>query len=123
MAGVPKPTTVSTKQARIAMLAKQMPGTALHSLSHHVDLEWLRGAFRRTRKDGAVGLLDVVHGEPPALETGRPPERRKECRDQAVRSGRLRSAAARYSGSETRRYASSVPSIRTSFWSSRRAPS
>lgn len=47
---------ISTKQARIATLAKQMPGTAMRSLSHHMDLEWLREAFRRTRKDGAVGV-------------------------------------------------------------------
>jgi group II intron reverse transcriptase/maturase len=38
------------------MLAKQMPGTALRSLSHHMDLEWLREAYERTRKDGAVGV-------------------------------------------------------------------
>ena len=56
MAGQPRPITVSTKQERIATLAKQMPGTALCSLSHHMDLEWMREAFRRTRKDGAVGV-------------------------------------------------------------------
>jgi len=56
MAGTPRPGTVSTKQARIAALAKQMPGTALTSLSHHMDLAWLREAYRRTRKDGAVGV-------------------------------------------------------------------
>ena len=33
-----------------------MPGKALTSLSHHIDVEWLREAFRRTRKDGAVGV-------------------------------------------------------------------
>ncbi|MHC4934265.1 MAG: reverse transcriptase domain-containing protein, partial [Planctomycetota bacterium] len=33
-----------------------MPGTALTSLSHHIDIEWLRGAWRRTRKDGAAGV-------------------------------------------------------------------
>jgi len=33
-----------------------MPQTALTSLSHHIDIEWLREAFRRTRKDGAVGV-------------------------------------------------------------------
>ncbi|MFT4627888.1 MAG: RNA-directed DNA polymerase [Myxococcota bacterium] len=56
MAGVPKPRTVSTKQARIAQLAKQMPDEALHSVSHHMDLDWLREAYRRTRKDGAAGV-------------------------------------------------------------------
>jgi retron-type reverse transcriptase len=33
-----------------------MPGKALYSLSHHMDPEWMREAFRRTRKDGAVGI-------------------------------------------------------------------
>jgi len=33
-----------------------MPQTALTNLSHHIDVEWLREAFRRTRKDGAVGV-------------------------------------------------------------------
>lgn len=56
MAGRPSPKTVSTKQERIAQLAKQMPGVALTSLSHHIDIEWLKEAYRRTRKDGAVGV-------------------------------------------------------------------
>lgn len=56
MAGTPRPGTVSTKQARIAELAKQMPGTALSSLSHHMDLNWLKEAYRRTKKDGAKGI-------------------------------------------------------------------
>lgn len=63
MAGLPIPEPVSTKQARIAMLAKQMPGTALRSLSHHLDLEWMREAYRRTRKDGAVGVDGVTADE------------------------------------------------------------
>jgi group II intron reverse transcriptase/maturase len=49
-------TTVSTKLQRIAELARQMPGTALTNLSHHIDVEWLAEAFRRTRKDGATGV-------------------------------------------------------------------
>ena len=56
MAGRLMPNTVSTKQARIATLARQMTGTAMRSLSHHLDSEWLREAWRRTRKDGAVGV-------------------------------------------------------------------
>lgn len=48
--------TVSTKQARIAELAKQMPAVAMTSLSHHIDIEWMREAYARTRKDGAVGV-------------------------------------------------------------------
>jgi len=56
MAGTPSPVDVSTKQRRIAELARQMPGKALTSLSQHIDIEWLRDAFRRTRKDGAAGV-------------------------------------------------------------------
>jgi RNA-directed DNA polymerase len=48
--------TVSTKLKRIAEIAKRMPGVALTSLSHHMDMEWMREAYRRTRKDGAVGV-------------------------------------------------------------------
>ena len=49
-------TSVSTKLQRTAELARQMPGKALTNLAHHIDIEWLREAFRRTRKDGAVGM-------------------------------------------------------------------
>lgn len=54
--GTPSQNTVSTKQRRIAELAKQMPGEALTTLAHHIDIEWLREAYRRTRKDGAAGV-------------------------------------------------------------------
>lgn len=54
--GTPSPANVSTKQQRIAKLAKQMRGKALTSLSHHIDVEWMKEAHRRTRKDGAVGI-------------------------------------------------------------------
>jgi group II intron reverse transcriptase/maturase len=48
--------SVSTKQQRIAELAKQNPTMALTSLNHYLDVAWLREAFRRTRKDGAPGV-------------------------------------------------------------------
>lgn len=48
--------TVSTKQQRIAELAKQSPHMVITTLAHHMDLEWLREAYDRTRKDGAVGV-------------------------------------------------------------------
>jgi len=48
--------TVSTKQHRIAELAKRSPEMAFTSLAHLMDIEWLREAYRRTRKDGAVGI-------------------------------------------------------------------
>ena len=47
---------VSTKLQRIAGLARQMPGRALNNLSHHIDIEWLKEAYRLTRKDGATGV-------------------------------------------------------------------
>ena len=56
MAGISSPHTVSTKQARIAELARQMPDKQLSSLSHHMDIEWLTEAYRRTRKRGASGV-------------------------------------------------------------------
>ncbi|HET9232899.1 MAG TPA: reverse transcriptase domain-containing protein, partial [Candidatus Eisenbacteria bacterium] len=37
-------------------MAKAMPGVALSTLAHHIDVEWLREAYRRTRKDGASGI-------------------------------------------------------------------
>lgn len=56
MKETPSSDSVSTKLERIAKMAKQMPGVALTSLSHHIDLDWLREAYRRTRKDGAAGV-------------------------------------------------------------------
>jgi RNA-directed DNA polymerase len=56
MTGIPSSEAVSTKLQRIRELAQRMPHTALTSLSHHIDIEWLREASRRTRKDGAVGV-------------------------------------------------------------------
>jgi group II intron reverse transcriptase/maturase len=48
--------TISTKLERIAELAKRKRWEALTSLSHHIDIEWMNEAFRRTRKDGAPGV-------------------------------------------------------------------
>jgi group II intron reverse transcriptase/maturase len=48
--------TVSTKLGRIASIAREKPGEALTTLAHHIDVDWLREAFRRTRKDGARGV-------------------------------------------------------------------
>jgi RNA-directed DNA polymerase len=49
-------TIVSTKQERIAALAKQSPQMAFTSLAYLMDMDWLKEAYRRTRKDGAVGV-------------------------------------------------------------------
>ena len=56
MTGIPGLDTISPKLQRIANLAKQAPERAFTSLAHHIDLNWLREAYRRTRKDGAVGV-------------------------------------------------------------------
>lgn len=47
---------VSMKQRQIAELAKRHPMMAFTSLNHHLDLDWLREAFFRTRKNGAPGV-------------------------------------------------------------------
>jgi RNA-directed DNA polymerase len=56
MSGIKNPESISTKQARIANIARQRPDQALTPLSHHIDLDWLREAHRRTRKDAAPGV-------------------------------------------------------------------
>jgi len=52
--------SVYTKQQRIAELAKQMPDAGFTSLAYHIDLEWLKEAYGRTRKDGATGVDDMT---------------------------------------------------------------
>lgn len=47
---------VSTKQQRIADVARTHPEVSFTSLAYNVDLRWLLEAFQRTRKDGAVGV-------------------------------------------------------------------
>jgi group II intron reverse transcriptase/maturase len=56
MAGTPSPTTVSTRQQRLAELAQQAPQLGFTTLNHYLDLPWLLEAYRRTRKDGAAGV-------------------------------------------------------------------
>ena len=41
--------SISTKLERIAKMAKSMPGVPLSTLAHHIDIEWLREAYRRAR--------------------------------------------------------------------------
>jgi len=48
--------TISTKLERIAQLARDKPAVALTTLAHHIDVDWLREAYRQTRKDGARGI-------------------------------------------------------------------
>lgn len=56
IAGSPTPGAISTKLSRIAELAREDRRRSFRSLAHHIDLEWLHEAYRRTRKDGATGV-------------------------------------------------------------------
>lgn len=56
MNGTSTPPSISTKIEQIAKLAGKLRGAQLRTLAHHMDVEWLREAHRRTRKDGAVGV-------------------------------------------------------------------
>jgi hypothetical protein len=58
MTGTPRPEPVSTKQQRIAELARNCPDMAFTNLAHHIDIIWLHKAHALTRKDGAVGVDD-----------------------------------------------------------------
>ncbi|XYH94922.1 hypothetical protein ACMHYB_45140 [Sorangium sp. So ce1128] len=56
MPETPGSINISPRLERIATLAKRAPGMAFTSLAHHLDIDWLREAYRRTRKDGATGI-------------------------------------------------------------------
>ena len=55
MLGAQKPENVLTKQRQIAEIAKRIE-EPLTSLAHHIDCNWMREAWRQTRKDGAIGV-------------------------------------------------------------------
>ena len=44
MPGTPRPEYVSTKQQRIAELARNCPDMAFTTLAHHIDIEWMLAA-------------------------------------------------------------------------------
>jgi group II intron reverse transcriptase/maturase len=54
---------ISTKQEKIAQQSRQSPSMVWTTLAHHIDLQWLHEAYRRTRKDGAVGVDGVTAQE------------------------------------------------------------
>lgn len=56
MQGTSSPESVSTRLQRIAALARQAPEMVLTTLAHLIDVDLLREAHRRTRKDGAAGV-------------------------------------------------------------------
>jgi len=82
--------TISPRLQRIAKMAREHPERAFTNLAHHIDLDLLREAYRRTRKNGAVGVDGVTgaaYGE--HLEVNL-----QKLLDQA-KSGRYRAPAVR----------------------------
>lgn len=56
MTDTPRSRVISTRQRKIAELAQQAPEQSFTTLAHHIDIDWLCEAYRRTRKDAAVGI-------------------------------------------------------------------
>jgi len=56
MTGTKRFDEVSTKLQRIAMLARKHPEWVFTTLAHVIDEDFLKEAFRRTRKNGATGV-------------------------------------------------------------------
>ncbi|WP_394834515.1 group II intron reverse transcriptase/maturase [Pendulispora rubella] len=94
---------ISTKLERIAKLAREAPGMAFTTLAHHIDIDWLREAYRRTRKDGAPGVDRMTANEYEAN-----PEENLQSLLERAKSGTYRAPPVRRvhipkgSGSETR---------------------
>lgn len=82
--------SISTRLARIAELARKRPPMLFSSVHHTIDVEWLREAYRRTRKDAAVG----VDGQT-AEEYARDLERNLESLLVRFRTGAYRAPAVR----------------------------
>jgi RNA-directed DNA polymerase len=55
--------TVSAKLQWIAKAAVREPGRVFTSLAHLIDVDFLKEAYRRTRKDAAPGVDEVTAGE------------------------------------------------------------
>ena len=53
-------TNTSTKQQWIAEQARAHPERVFTALHHLIDIDWMREAHRRTRKDGAAGVDGVT---------------------------------------------------------------
>ena len=88
--GTKEPDSVSTKRRRIATLAQRVPKISFTSLAYHIDLEWLREAYRRTRKDGACGIDGQT-----AADYAENLEDNLRCLLDRAKSGRYRAPAVR----------------------------
>jgi len=80
-------TNIPTKLQRIAKLARSAPQMAFTTLAHHIDLEWLRAAYRQTRKSSAPGVDEVTAKEYNGPLGGYPDLYR--CSSKARRAGRF----------------------------------
>src|SRR5262245_27315321 len=60
MGDTPRPPTISTTLHRIAQQAMQYPTMVCTTLAHLMDVDWLREADRRPRKDAAPGIDGVT---------------------------------------------------------------
>jgi group II intron reverse transcriptase/maturase len=63
MMGTSSLNDISTRQEKIAQESRQAPSMVWTTLTHHIDLPWLHEAYRRTRKDAAVGIDGVTAQE------------------------------------------------------------
>ena len=63
MEDTPRSQPTSTKLQRIAEQARDHPDYTFTTLAHLMDVELLREAYRRTRKDGAPGVDAVTAKE------------------------------------------------------------
>ncbi|BCX89644.1 RNA-directed DNA polymerase [Methylomarinovum tepidoasis] len=60
MAGTSSQENISTRQRKLAELARIEPKLELTTIAHHIEVVWLEEAWRRTRKDGAAGVDGVT---------------------------------------------------------------
>jgi group II intron reverse transcriptase/maturase len=88
--GTQEPVDVSTKQRRIAALARQHPQRVFISLNRYLDYAWLYEAYERTRKDGAPGIDGVT-----AAAYERDLQANLEDLLERLKSGRYRAPAVR----------------------------
>ena len=56
MTSTSRPENVSNETTTNSELARHGPEMAFTTLAHHIDIEWMRRSYNRTRKDGAVGV-------------------------------------------------------------------
>jgi RNA-directed DNA polymerase len=90
MSEIPSSKNITTKLNQVAKLAQQTPKMSFTSLSQHIDIDWLKEAYRRTRKDGAAGIDKVT-----AAEYGQNLEENLQSLLDRAKSGRYRAPAVR----------------------------